>query len=301
MRTHASTTVYLFLGLLSPLVAQNFETSLAVVPEAQETLPPSLPRALTVADLPMPGKVKGTPDEPSAEFPAQDAMTLEPRLPRRREVEAVVDLGVLQKPSPYRHASARSYEILAEGVKSNLNLISAVYRESGQPAADCSSLALSVQQRIRLDDSKLLEVVDTEVKANPRCACEIVKAAILTSDADTGLVISIVETSITAAPEMMRIISQCAIAADPHSLAGVQALLAKYDTNAGEGSSAKSSKDAKSAALGPQDEVAANPNPLDFPGDGPVGPTPGGQGGFPLVPTTPPINISPPVVTDADP
>lgn len=38
-------------------------------------------------------------------------------------------------------------------------------------------------------------------------------------------------------------------------------------------------------------EVAAQPNPLDFPGQGPIGPTPGGPGGLPLIPQTPPIII----------
>ena len=48
--------------------------------------------------------------------------------------------------------------------------------------------------------------------------------------------------------------------------AEVQAVLAKLDPNRGEsGDSAKSAKDAKA----PVGEVAAMPNPLDFPGQGP--------------------------------
>ncbi|MEO5712064.1 MAG: hypothetical protein ABIT37_01125 [Luteolibacter sp.] len=302
MRTTASTTVYLFFGLLGPLVAQNYETTLALATNGQESAPPSLPSAVIASDLPVVGKVQGAPDEPAAEYPAQDTVTLEPRIQRNRRVDSVVDLAVLQKPSPFRNVTARSSEIPADGVKNDLNLISAVYREPGKPEANCVSLSLSVQQRIRLDDSKLLEIVETEVKANPTCACEIVKASIQTSAADTALVLSIVETSITAAPEMMRIVSQCAIAADPHSLAGVQAILAKYDINSGDGGSAKSAKDSKDAkSAAPKDDVAAMPNPLNFPGNGPVGPTMGGPGGNPLVPSIPPLNISPPVVTDVDP
>ncbi len=302
MRTTARTTVYLFFGLLGPLVAQNYETTLALATDGQGATPPSLPSAVVAGNLPMSGKVQGVPDEEAAEIPAQDAVTLEPRSQRNRQVGAVVDLGVLQKPSAYSNISTRTSEIPADGVKNGLNLISAVYRVTGKAGADCQSLALSVQQRVKLDDSKLLEIVETEVMANPSCACEIVKTAIQTSDADTALVLSIVETSITAAPEMMRIISQCAIAADPNSLAGVQAILAKYDINSGDGGSAKSAKDSKDAkSAEPKDDVAAMPNPLDFPGHGPVGPTPGGNGGYPLVPNYPPLNISPPVVTDVDP
>jgi len=302
MRTTASTTVYFFFGLLGPLVAQNYETTLALASNGPGTPPPSLPSAVVAGDLPVAGRVRGALEEPAAEYPAQDTVTLEPHLPRSRNVDAVVDLGVLQKPSPYRNASARSFEIPADGVKNDLKLISAVYRESGKQEADCQSLWLSVQQRIRLDEAKVLEIVETEVKANPGCACEVVKAAIQTSGGDTTLVLSIVETSITAAPAMMRIISQCAIAADPHSLAGVQAILAKYDLNSGDGGSAKSAKDSKDAkAPTLAGDVAAMPNPLNFPGNGPVGPTLGGPGGNPLVPSAPPLNISPPVVTDVDP
>jgi len=302
MRTTASTTVFLFFGLLGPMVAQNYETTFALATDGQGAPPPSLPSAVVASDLPMAGKVRGVPEEDAAEFPAQDTVTLESRLPRKLRVGAVVDLGVLQKPSAYRNISTQPSEIPAEGVKNELNLISAVYRETGKRETDCQSLSLSVQQRIRLDDSKLLEIVETEVKANPTCACEIVKTAIQTGDADTALVLTIVETSITAAPGMMRIISQCAIAADPHSLAGVQAILAKYDINSGDGGSAKSAKDSKDAkSPASKNDVAAMPNPLNFPGEGPVGPTLGGPGGTPLVPSYPPLNISPPVVTNVDP
>jgi hypothetical protein len=304
MRTSTSTTIGIFFGLLGPLAAQNYEENSTLAPERNDQAIVSTGPAAR-QELPVILKAKASPEEPEAVFPAQDTLTLEPKLPRNRNVDAVVDLGILQQPSPYRNVTRRASEIPAERVQSGLNLISAVYRESGKPETSCEKLTLSVQQGIRLDDSKLLEIVDTEVRANPKCACEIVKAAIGISDADTGTVLSIVETSVIAAPEMMRLISQCAIAADPQSLAGVQAILAKYDANSGDGGdsakSAKSAKDAKAPAVGMHDDVAAIPNPLDFPGKGPVGPTPGGQGGQPLVPSIPVVNISPPVVTDADP
>jgi hypothetical protein len=132
-----------------------------------------------------------------------------------------------------------------------------------------------------------------------------VKSTIKVMESDVEEVVSIVDVAIHAAPRMMRMISQCAIASSPESLTEVQELLARYDPNAGEAGidakSAKSSKDAKAAITPPSNDVAALPNPLDFPGVGPVGPTPGGPGGTPLFPPNIPVIVTPPSVTIVDP
>lgn len=161
---------------------------------------------------------------------------------------------------------------------------------------DCLKLSLSVKQAVAAEQSKVLEIVSTEVSAAPGCACEVVKAAIEGSGAKVETVAAIVEAAANAAPEQMRLISQCAVAVAPDALAQVQAVIAKLDPNRGE-SAAKSAKGAKA----PVGEVAAMPNPLDFPGQGPVGPIRGGPGGAPLIPVTPPIIINPPDVTDPNP
>jgi hypothetical protein len=158
---------------------------------------------------------------------------------------------------------------------------------------DCLKLAISVKHSVTAQPAKVLEVVEKEITANPDCACEVVKAAIQGAEADASVVAKIVETAATAAPEKMRLISQCAVAVSPESLADVQAVMNRLDPNRGE--TTYSSKDAKS----PKD-VAVKPawNPLDFPGQGPVGPTPGGPPIVPpgLPPTVPPI-ITPPTGT----
>ncbi len=146
---------------------------------------------------------------------------------------------------------------------------------------DCLKLSLFVKQAAASEQSKVLEIVAKEVGAAPTCACEIVKSAIEGSSANAKTVAAIVETAAVAAPEQMRLISQCAVAVAPDALVEVQAVMAKLDPNLGEsGSSAKSSKDAKA----PAGEVAALPNPLDFPGVGPVGPPPGERGGISEIP-----------------
>lgn len=146
----------------------------------------------------------------------------------------------------------------------------------------------------------MIEIVADMVVRNPGCSCEVVKAAIEKSEPDAKTVAAIVEAASLAAPERMRLIAQCAIAMAPDALGEVQAVLARLDPNRGE--SADSSKSAKSAKIpAAPGEVASMPNPLDFPGQGPVGPTPGGPGGFPLIPILIPIILDPPGVTEVNP
>jgi hypothetical protein len=154
---------------------------------------------------------------------------------------------------------------------------------------DCGNLSLSVKAAVSSEQSKVLEIVAREVSSSPACSCEVVKAAIEGSGADVKTVAAIVEVAITSAPDQMRLIAQCAIAVAPDALAEVQAVIAKLDPNAGDsGQSAKSAKGEKA----PIGEVAAMPNPLDFPGKGPV---------KPLFPIFPPVIINPPNVTNVNP
>ena len=160
-------------------------------------------------------------------------------------------------------------------------------------APDCYKVSSTVKKAVVANPGKVLELVSAQVAQNESCACEIVKAAIVASDADKKLVADIVSAAITSAPEKVRIIGQCAVAVAPDALAEVQAVVTKFGANSGDGYSSKGgekgAKDAGDSATPPP--VASNP--LDFPGSGPEGPTPGGPGGFPLFPP----GLQPPVVT----
>lgn len=175
---------------------------------------------------------------------------------------------------------------------------------------DCRAVSLSVKHAIVADKERLLEIVSTHVAASPQCACEIVKSSIETSRANAKTVAAIVETAVTAAPEQMSLIAQCAIAVAPDALANVQAVMSKLDPNHGEEGS--SAKDAKSVVPAEQGDTASVPdplnlpeNPLNFPGQGPMGPIPGGPGGSPLFPVLPPqipmLLIAPPEVSNVNP
>ena len=159
---------------------------------------------------------------------------------------------------------------------------------------DCVKLSVAVKHAVSAERASVLEVVTAQINANPGCACEIVKAAIEGTNADAATVATIVEAAATAAPDQMRLISQCAVAVAPESLVNVQHVLAKLDPNKGEGTSAKSSKSSKAAP-----EVASAFNPLDFPGQGPIGPRPG-DSSRPYFPPGNDPNV-PPVVNFPDP
>ncbi len=231
-------------------------------------------------EVPTTQKAQGLFSDGGSVYAAQDSLTLKPQASHAKNVESVVDLGILRNPSPYRKVATSTsgvpYEVSADTLQTGLALISAVYRESAtsEKGTDCLVVVLSVEQRIKLDVSQVLEVVASEVGANPSCACEIVKTAIKVSDADVALVAAIVETSITAAPDCMRIVSQCAIATLPESVAAVQALLARLDPNSGNAEvySSKSAKSAKSAKV--VVAVETLPNPLDRPYFPPIYPLP---------------------------
>ncbi len=173
-------------------------------------------------------------------------------------------------------------------------LIAALFGASAtasMAAEDCLKVAVSVKHAVAAQPTEVLQLVEKHVGANPSCACEVVKAAIEASDADAKTVAAIVETASTVSPEHMRLVAQCAVAVSPGSLAEVQMVMARLDP--GKGETSYSGKDAKS----PKEPIEVKPawNPLDFPGQGPVGPNPGGPGGFPFLPPGPPPYV-PPVI-----
>jgi hypothetical protein len=283
----------LFLGLIAPLSAQNLigtQNSLeSPLTTGDSQRFQSLATTPGTYEVPAIQRAQSDVSDDSGIFAAQDAVTLDATLESKREVDSVIDLGVLRNPSPYRKmlvsAQGEPYQIAPDGLEQGLARISAMYREIGQASSDCSAISLSVAQQVKLQPSLVLEIVEREVGVNPGCACEIVKASISASEADVQQVVAIVETAIRVNPESMRIVSQCAIATMPESIAAVQALLAKLDPNTGDGGySSKGSKDAKGAKVAAI--VTVLPDPLDLPPTGP-----------PL----PPPPLFPPPVTDVNP
>ena len=137
-------------------------------------------------------------------------------------------------------------------------------------------------------EEALLNQVEKAILKDPEHACEIVKEAIVISRANEKLVAKIVETACLAAPEKMRIIAQCAIAAYPDGLAAVQQVLAKLDPATGDGDKvgAKSGKETvekgglEKTPIPPPEKKAS---PIDY---------------LPPIPLPYPPTINPPPATD---
>lgn len=300
--TPYSAVVLALLGAIAPLSAQNFRETTQVAeirPLAVDDFEGRDLKRFEGANLPgtfeVPAvKTPATLSDRNGVFISQDPLTLRDTASSENDIESVVDLSTLREPSPFRKiavaAGTSASEAAARNLPLGLALLAATYRTPGEAVkdSDCSSLGLSVQQRVKLDSSKILEIVEAEITANPGCSCEVVKAALTAAGADAALTASVVEVAATAAPDSMRIISQCAIAAVPESLTEVQAVLAKLDPNSGEGDSAKSAKSSKSAKDSKDPIIPPKVdkgNPLDLP---------------PLGPPLPPPPFNPPPVTNVD-
>ena len=128
--------------------------------------------------------------------------------------------------------------------------------------ADSVKLSKAVKVAVSADSIKVLEVVAANIAINESCACEIVKAAIVASDADKKLVAEIVNTAILAAPSQIRMITQCAMATAPDAVSNIQAVVEKYGSAGGNHSAKGGLADEKGVIAPPE---ADGPNPLDYP------------------------------------
>ena len=125
-------------------------------------------------------------------------------------------------------------------------------------APNCSEIHRAVKKYVTDHPERVLEVVALQIGHHPTCACEVVKAAIIASEADTALVVEIVEAAIEVAPSRFRIIGQCAIAVAPDALSEVQTIVNQYGAVSGDSGfgakgaelSEKSAKGAKGGAGG---------------------------------------------------
>jgi len=127
---------------------------------------------------------------------------------------------------------------------------------------DCTKLSETVNKLVTAKPDNVLKIVDRQTAANPACSCEVVKAAILATEADRKLVGQIVATAIEAAPDKMSIITSCAIAVAPDALEEIKAILAKLDPKA----LAKKGNDPVGDGKDSKDAIASSvKNPLDGP------------------------------------
>ena len=82
-------------------------------------------------------------------------------------------------------------------------------------SSGCDDISRDVASAIQKDPSKALMIVEDALVINESCACEIIKAAIIASQADSALVNQIVQTGISVAPKMSGVIMDCATSVSP--------------------------------------------------------------------------------------
>ena len=269
--------------------------------------------------LPTITKSEADPSE-STLFVNQDASSLSAKRTSRNSA-SVLDVSALKESSAYRNAMKVKVKVSdkqASGIHSGLEQISAAYQKPGSSddATGCNSIGMSMKHRLSVDPSLVLEIVEAEISANPDCSCDIVKTAIIATGANPELASSIAETAIVSAPDKMRMITQCAIAALPEALPNIQAVLARLDPNSGDTNySAKDSKSGKDAAAAdlsgadPAPDILAIPNSpftvitpnTTIPGDVSNPNNPDAPGFVPTVVVDPDAPVAPDTVTDPNP
>jgi len=93
--------------------------------------------------------------------------------------------------------------------------------------SDCYKVSETVTKAVTAKPNNVLAIVERVIATNPACSCEIVKAAIVATEAERDLVAQIVGAAIEAAPDQFNIITNCAIAVAPDALPNIQAAVSK--------------------------------------------------------------------------
>jgi len=108
------------------------------------------------------------------------------------------------------------------------------FSQGNARAGGCEDISKDVSAAIQKDPSKTLMIVEDALVINEACACEIIKAAILASQADSGLVNQIVQTGISVAPKMSGVIMDCATSVSPAAVTSVVSSSSDYLTDSGK-------------------------------------------------------------------
>ncbi|MFM2179459.1 MAG: hypothetical protein RL015_3557 [Verrucomicrobiota bacterium] len=97
-------------------------------------------------------------------------------------------------------------------------MLSMVHISAKAQTSSCQGIADDVTTAVSKEPGKVLMIVEDALVINESCACEIIKAAILASQADASLVNQIVQTAISVSPKQSGIIMDCATSISPNSL-----------------------------------------------------------------------------------
>jgi len=128
-------------------------------------------------------------------------------------------------------------------------------------SADCYKVSKQASKEITAQPEQVLSIVAKQIAANKGCACEIVKAAIVATEANKKQVAQIVEQAIALVPKKASLLTTCALAVAPDAHVEVMKVAAKF-TNKNTGDSTGDS--AKSGAKSGGDEKTGQSPTLNF-------------------------------------
>ncbi|MGK0184633.1 MAG: hypothetical protein ACI9R3_000407 [Verrucomicrobiales bacterium] len=100
-------------------------------------------------------------------------------------------------------------------------------------ASDCESVAATVSQQVEESPEKVLMVVEDAMAKHEKCACEVVKAAIVASKANEKLVGEIVFTAVISSESMAPTVAECAISVAPDSASHIRSALKRALSDTG--------------------------------------------------------------------
>ncbi|MFT5632825.1 MAG: hypothetical protein ACI9SQ_000532 [Rubritalea sp.] len=98
-------------------------------------------------------------------------------------------------------------------------------------AANCKVISKQVAEAIIAKPKLVLAIVTKQIAANEACAGEVVKAAIVITEADKKLVAQIVEQAIEAAPKKISLIVKSALAVAPDAYVEIMVVMANRIPN----------------------------------------------------------------------
>ena len=155
-------------------------------------------------------------------------------------------------------------------------------------AADCDAVAASVSKKVEAEPEKVLMIVEDAMSTHDKCACEIVKSAIVASRASGRLVGEIVFTAVISSESMAPTVAECAISVAPDSASQIRSALKRALSDAGDSAPVSYGKNPVSGknAYGKDTVPSADPvdeggfdfgrAPLDVRGIYLLAPSPGG-------------------------
>lgn len=117
-----------------------------------------------------------------------------------------------------------------------LGVAATVFAASAVVAADCDTIADSVTKQVEAAPEKVLMIVEDSMANHEKCACEVVKAAIVASKANEKLVGEIVFAAVIASENMAPTVAECAISVAPDSASQIRSALKRALSDAGNAS-----------------------------------------------------------------